>query len=50
MSSTGAGGLPDRIEAPCLAAPIFFHAVRRHVDFEQKEPEAQVNPGLLATQ
>ena len=28
MSITGANGLLDRVDALCLAAPIFFHSVR----------------------
>ena len=28
MSSTGAGGLLDRVDALCFAAPVFFHSVR----------------------
>ncbi len=28
LSVTGAGGLLDRVDALCFAAPIFFHAVR----------------------
>ena len=28
MSVTGAGGLLDRVDALCFAAPIFFHSVR----------------------
>ena len=27
-SVTGAGGLPDRVNAPCFAAPVLFHSVR----------------------
>lgn len=27
-SVTGAGGLPDRVNAPFFAAPVFFHSVR----------------------
>ena len=28
MSVTGAGGLLDRVDALCFAAPVFFHSVR----------------------
>ena len=28
LSATGAGGLLDRVDALCFAAPIFFHSVR----------------------
>jgi phosphatidate cytidylyltransferase len=27
-SVTGAGGLLDRVDALCFAAPVFFHSVR----------------------
>ena len=29
---TGAGGLLDRVDALCFAAPVFFHSVRWHFD------------------
>jgi phosphatidate cytidylyltransferase len=29
-SVTGAGGLLDRVDALCFAAPVFFHSVRWH--------------------
>jgi len=28
QSVTGAGGLLDRVDALCFAAPVFFHSVR----------------------
>lgn len=31
-SVTGAGGLLDRIDALCFAAPVFFHSVRTYFD------------------
>ena len=32
MSVTGAGGLLDRVDALCFAAPVFFHSVRWYFD------------------
>jgi phosphatidate cytidylyltransferase len=31
-SVTGAGGLLDRVDALCFAAPVFFHSMRWHFD------------------
>jgi phosphatidate cytidylyltransferase len=31
-SVTGAGGLLDRIDALCFAAPVFFHSARWYFD------------------
>ena len=32
LSATGAGGLLDRVDALCFAAPVFFHSVRWYFD------------------
>ena len=34
MSVTGAGGLLDRVDALCFAAPIFFHSIRWYFSIE----------------
>jgi phosphatidate cytidylyltransferase len=32
MSTTGAGGLLDQVDALCFAAPVFFHSARWYFD------------------